>query len=130
MPHGKVKVFDLVQFKRFNNHLHRNEWQLAVWMTVSPPVEGCDVITHFAPLGKSEFLRAVQSGGIGFECELAFVCREVREEMEHANPPKGYDKLPRRAVVTYPKIGGEFASEVAARQKAAKREARQRKLHG
>lgn len=136
MPYSQsVEVFDIVPYKRKNWALNRMENCIAIWMRSSTPIEGVDtdsrVLVHFAPLGKSVFVRTVQEEGIGYATELAYIAKEVKpadvaREIK-GRPPVGYDHCPERVAVTRPTIGGRFKSEVLASKRQAKIDARMRR---
>ena len=129
MPYvPKVKVFDIVPYVTFNKHIGASQNCIAIWMRCDTVIEGAEsdtpIMVHFAPLGKSVFVRTVQNEGIGFETELAYLVKEVKpadtQRKIKGRPPQGYDFCPERVQVVRPTIGGRFNSEVIAERRAAK----------
>lgn len=117
----EVAVFDMVDFRRYNEH--SKEWEnfCAVWMKTPSD----EVLVYFGRVDRT-FVQEVSPGWVGL---IGCLLRETYPEQEHDEPPKGYDALPERQVVIRPLIGGYKISQ-AEQRRADRKAARLAKLYG
>lgn len=131
MPYGKMTIFDLVGFKRWNKRLRRNENHVCVWMKTDCPIDDCSIVCYYGPIGGSEFCRAALKGGIGSSLDVQYTHCETRPASDTITPPKGYDSCPRRIKMTYPHLGeGPSKSDIAEQKRQDRIARRQAKLRG
>lgn len=119
----QLTVVDMVEFVRWNEHAKppRNEDFVAVWLR--------DVSGNWFVCFQRTDRNFASSLTVGDTALVGFTVKRTDEPMDHANPPKGLDRLPQRTVIIRPQIGG-YKSLAAAAAKEAKKAARMAKLRG